>query len=201
MACHGGPPAVNRRPADAPPILAYIRAMQPLLSRPFRLGQLGAQPRQEAVEADAAECASLAQAYDLPGIARLRGVFTLTREAGGIIAAELLLSARLTQICVVTLEPFDSDVADHAALRFVPAAAIGESEAGEVGLELADGDLDAPDELPYVGETIDLGAALAEQLALALDPYPRKPGAELPANAADEAPHPFAALAARRPRN
>jgi hypothetical protein len=57
----------------------------------------------------------------------------------------------------------------------------------------------------------DLGEAVAEQLALALDPYPRAPGAELPAEAAEAGSEegeatapgpaaPFAALAGLRRR-
>ncbi len=44
---------------------------------------------------------------------------------------------------------------------------------------------------------IDLGEALAEQLALALDPYPRKPGAKLPSEASDDGANPFSALKAK----
>jgi hypothetical protein len=55
-----------------------------------------------------------------------------------------------------------------------------------------------------VGETLDLGEALAEQLALALDPYPRAPGASLAAaeDEEDESPArgPFAGLAPLRKR-
>ena len=51
------------------------------------------------------------------------------------------------------------------------------------------------------GEHLELGEAIAEQLSLALDPYPRVPGATLEldddAEAAPEAtrPNPFAKLA------
>ena len=40
---------------------------------------------------------------------------------------------------------------------------------------------------------------MAEQLALALDPYPRAPGAALPSEANDAAEHPMAGLAKLRP--
>ena len=56
-------------------------------------------------------------------------------------------------------------------------------------------DPDSDDEIPYSGVAIDLGEAAAEQLALMLDPYPRKPGADLPAAADDSQTSPFAALA------
>ncbi|MGI4747246.1 MAG: DUF177 domain-containing protein, partial [Janthinobacterium lividum] len=84
-----------------------------------------------------------------------------------------LLAARLTRTCVVTLEEFPVVVAEQFMVRFVPA---------EPGDEQADVelDLDADDDVPYDGTTIDLGEAAIEQLALALDPYPRKPGAERP---------------------
>jgi hypothetical protein len=41
---------------------------------------------------------------------------------------------------------------------------------------------------------VDLGEAAAEQLGLALDPYPRMPGVEMPAAEDEPEPHPFAAL-------
>jgi hypothetical protein len=58
--------------------------------------------------------------------------------------------------------------------------------------------LESPDEIPYAGDSIDLGAVLAEQLALSLDPYPRKPGAALPPEAADEPETPFSILRGRK---
>ena len=45
-------------------------------------------------------------------------------------------------------------------------------------------DDDEPD--PIVDGKIDLGALAAEFLALGLDPYPRKPGAEFAAPVAEE---------------
>ena len=151
--------------------------MQPLFSRTIRASQIGQTPRAERITADAASRAALAAAYGLPEIAELTGDFLLSHEAGGVIAAELGLRARLTQTCVITLEPFEAELTERARLRFVPAATIG--EAADLG-DLDAAALEAPDDLPYAGDIIDLGAALAEQLALALDPYPRRPGASLP---------------------
>ena len=152
--------------------------MQPLFSRTIRAGQIGQARRAERIAADAPARAALAAAYGLPEIAELTGDFLLSREAGGVIAAALGLRARLTQTCVVTLEPFESVLTEQARLRFVPAATIG--EAADLGA-VDEAALEAPDDLPYTADSIDLGAALAEQLALALDPYPRRPGAILPA--------------------
>jgi hypothetical protein len=56
---------------------------------------------------------------------------------------------------------------------------------------------------PLPADAIDLGEAVVQQLAVALDPYPRKPGAEIPAEysgAADTDGRggPFASLARLR---
>ncbi len=80
------------------------------------------------------------------------------------------LQARVLQTCVVSLDEFEAAVDEIFSLRFVPE-----------GTETDDPDPESEDEMPYSGDVLDLGEAAAEQLALALDPYPRKPDAELPA--------------------
>jgi len=67
------------------------------------------------------------------------------------------------------------------------------------GTQEEEGDPESDDEIPYLGASIDLGEATVEQLALTLDPYPRKPDAVLPEEELPDAVvHPFAALAACR---
>ena len=73
--------------------------------------------------------------------------------------------------------------------------------ASRTAQESDDADPEALDEIPYADGMLDLGEAAAEQLALALDPYPRAPGAALPEIADEaEAHRPFAALASLRRR-
>jgi hypothetical protein len=168
-----------------------------IFSRRMKAAPIGAAPVHRRIEAEPAECAALAEIFGLRAIASLAGDFTLASlaSAGGVIEATLALTARVTQICVVSLEPFEANIAETASLRFIPSAKLREdSEIVEIDPE----SLDGPDELPYSGDVIDLGAALAEQLALALDPYPRKPGAKLPPGAGSEDANPFAVLAARK---
>ena len=172
----------------------YKQAMEQGLTRLIRAAHVGNAPQVREVVADAQECEALAVLYGLPGIAALRGRFVLRHARGGVVAARLELQARVTQTCVVSLENFEAPVREVSELRFVPAASLPESE----GVELDPETLAGPDEIPYAGEMLDLGAALAEQLALALDPYPRKPGAVLPAVAGEPAGNPFAVLRARR---
>ncbi|MGC8475491.1 MAG: YceD family protein [Acetobacteraceae bacterium] len=139
------------------------------------------------IQATPAELAALAERLDLPAIAALEGRFQLHPAPGGIVAATLTLTAEVTAVSVVSLEPFPRTVRETAALRFVPA---GEEEQDDLI------DPESPDDIPYSGTGLALGEAVAEQLALALDPYPRKPGETLSVPSAGPEPdHAFAALA------
>ena len=136
------------------------------LSRPVSVERL---PATLMVEADVEERDALATRLRIVAVLALRCRFTLKRF-GSTVVAHGVLQARVVQSCVVSLEPVEQAVAETFELRFVPA-----------GRESTDDDMDpeTPDELPYDGTRIDLGEAAAEQLALALDPYPRHPDAAL----------------------
>ena len=161
--------------------------MTPEFSRQLRVDGLPPGGVRHRVEANKSECAALATRLQIPSIESLSCDYRLLPVAGGRVAASARLSARLTRVCVVSLDEFPAAVEDLFDIIFVPAELVREDE-----------DPDAPDEIPFDGGTVDLGEATAEQLALALEPYPRKPGAELPASSNDAAGSPFAALAQRR---
>jgi uncharacterized metal-binding protein YceD (DUF177 family) len=144
----------------------------PEFSRLVPLGRPSRDGTVEAIEATPAECAALARRFGLPGIATLSARFRLTPGEAGTVLAEGWLTAAVTQGCVVTAEPFDDVITESFTLRFVPVAQFDED---------AEEDIEAPDEIPYEGRAIDLGETAAEQLALALPPYPRRPGAALAA--------------------
>ena len=160
--------------------------MTPELSRPVAVDRL---PAALTVDANPAECTALAARLHIEGVLSLRCRFSLRRR-GEIVEAEGELQAEVVQTCVVSLEPVQQGVMDRFVVRFVPA-----------GSEREDEDPDSPDELGYEGGTIDLGEAAAEQLALALDPYPRRPDATLDPAADAEADTPFAALSSLRKPN
>ncbi len=77
------------------------------------------------------------------------------------------LQARVTQMCGVSLEPFESEVSAAIDVAFAPP--------GRAAIEPPLSEDDPPD--PIIDGQIDLGALAAEFLVLNLDPYPRKPGA------------------------
>jgi uncharacterized metal-binding protein YceD (DUF177 family) len=160
-------------------------------ARPQRVDTIGDDARTVEIDADAQERAALAKRFDLIGIERLTGKFTIRRDAAGIVA-EGRVAAAVTQACSITGDPLPATVDEPIALRFVP-----EQDAGQDEVELGDSDIDV---IPYDGGTIDLGEVAAETMALALDPFPRGPNAEAKLKEAgvlsEEQAGPFGALAA-----
>ena len=142
---------------------------KPELFRPVRLDRIGPDESQHEVVATPEECEALARRLDIPAIRSLICRFDLRRGPVQSVIAAGYLQACVTRICVATLEPFEMSVKEDFHLRFVPESALSEVI-----------DPEADDEVPYSDETIDLGEAAAQQLALALDPYPHRPGAEIP---------------------
>ena len=141
----------------------------------------------EAAEPVRADVARLAGLRELP---RLSAVFDLTRRGSGVHVAGQV-RAHLGQICVVTLEPIESDLTEAIDLVYAPAAQTQEKD-----LKL---DEEPPEML--VDDNIDLGAIATEFLLLGIDPYPRKAGAEFaPIKVDDAGARPFAALEALKKR-
>ncbi len=175
--------------------------MTPELSRIVRAGEIGSVRRVETVTATPAELAALAARFDLLALDALTARLTLYRDARGIRLTGPLHAAG-AQACVLSAEPVAFALDEAVDLTFSDAAVAADDE-----IELTDADLDI---LPLDGDALDVGEAVAQSLGLALDPYPRAPGATAPAGlviseaeaeaiaAADKArANPFAAL--RRP--
>jgi hypothetical protein len=110
--------------------------------------------------------------------------------------------AVLEQACVVTLEPIAVSLDEPVEVYFEGRA--GELPDGEGVVVLDPEAPDPPEPVPGTG-VIEVGELVVQLLAVALDPYPRKPGAAF-APAAGEASQPaapespFAKLAALKPR-
>lgn len=148
-------------------------------------------PRGETVydiAATAEERLALAKRFAFLALDRLEASVTLVPLPGGLIRLAAEVSAEVQQECVLTLEPVASRIAERFTLVYGAS-----SEEGELVLS---GEAELVE--PLVGGTIDLGEAVAQQLSLALDPYPRAPGAEESLSAEPAAASPFAALAGRK---
>jgi len=138
------------------------------------------------VEATAEECAALARDFGLPGIQALSGDYHLQASAKGIHVTGVV-KASITQICVTTLESFDSMIEEEVEVDFAEPSGMPAEPPTDIH------EYEPPDEI--VNGQIDLGALTAEFLVLGLDPYPRKPGVDFSyRDPADEKDSPFAAL-------
>ena len=164
--------------------------MTPEFSRPVRLEELSPNERRYEIEAAESERAALAARFGLESIGRLKAAVGLRSEtAGRRIRLTAHFEADVVQNCVVTLEPVPAQLAGDFEVLYDRAA----SPAGrEVVVEA--GDLDV---VPLEGDSVDIGEAVAEELSLSLDPYPRAAGAQIEGAepAADAGHRPFEVLA------
>jgi uncharacterized metal-binding protein YceD (DUF177 family) len=141
------------------------------------------------------ERAAVAKRLGLQSLERLEAHVSLSRN-GDVVRAEGRLRAALEQSCVATGEAVAEHVDEPFEIIFVPEPRDGRSNQ-EIELEAEDCDI-----VFYDGSAIDLGTAIADTLALSVDPYPRSAGAEAALKEAgvlsEEQAGPFAALAKLR---
>ena len=160
----------------------------------LRLDQIRDGERLDLV-ADEAERGAIARRLDLISLDRLEAHVTLSRT-GEIVRADGRIVAVLEQSCVVTREPVAAHVDEPFQILFMP-----EPQAGgaDEEIELGAGDCDM---VFHDGSVIDLGTAIADSLALSLDPYPRSAGADAALKEAgvltEQQASPFAVLAKLR---
>jgi uncharacterized metal-binding protein YceD (DUF177 family) len=168
----------------------------PPFSRRIRVDALPADGLTQTIEASPEERAALAALNRLPAIASLTASFIVRRGGRGGARVTGEVHAEVTQVCVVSLEPFAATVDEPVDVRFAPEVEAGAARRGGEGdvEEIVEvGGEDPPD--PIVDGKIDLGALAAEYFALGLDPYPRKPGVAFdPPEPHSDQDSPFAAL-------
>ncbi len=165
---------------------------------------------QVTVAPDADGRKAIADAFNLVGVDDLVADFLLKpyRKAGLRVVGPV--TADIRQTCVVTLEPFESRLEIAVDRTFEPHSSRPRkvrdlNDDGEIEIDLET--LDPPDVI--LDGVLDLGAVICEELALALDPFPRKPGVAFEESAGfsggtqgeaaetpDDKPSPFAALQA-----
>jgi uncharacterized metal-binding protein YceD (DUF177 family) len=173
-------------------------SIAPEFSRLVPVERLEAGDLAESIAATPEEREALARRFDLLAIERLDANVALRRIGRGpVVRLEGRLEAELVQTCVVSLEPVEGRVAESFSIVYMPE----NHEAGDAILRTGAFDEDDEWPEPIVEGRIDIGEAVAQQLALALDPSPRKSGISLEdviGNAAtgdDRPASPFAVLA------
>ena len=152
----------------------------------------------EEIVATDAERAAIAAELGLVAVAALAAEVTVGRAASDMVLIDGRVRARIVQNCVVSLVPVSQEIDEPIHVRLVDSASDKAPPPPRPGAEILVGGepVEPPD--TYSGPTIDIGMIALEHFALAIDPYPRAPGAELeaPADAPPAAgTSPFAVLA------
>lgn len=129
------------------------------------------------IEANAAQREELAAQHELVSVERLEAQLLVAPWNRNGVRVSGHFQADITQQCVVTLELLHADLKDAVEGVFLPADSklgrMGFPGQGEILIDV-DG-ADSPE--TFTGDTIDVGALVEEFFGLAIDPYPRKPGA------------------------
>ncbi|MEM6650351.1 MAG: DUF177 domain-containing protein [Pseudomonadota bacterium] len=103
------------------------------------------------------------------GVKTIKGTAEVVRH-GREVTVTGEVSAQLVRECVASLEPMEEDIHVKFTLQYWSVQSLEDYP------EEMEADLDAPD--PLVGDTLHMDDVFIEQLVLAMQPYPRKEGAE-----------------------
>jgi uncharacterized metal-binding protein YceD (DUF177 family) len=163
-------------------------------SRPISLDAVGGENRTpRAISASPEECEALARRLGLQGLADFSAEMMVEWIAADEIFVRGRVVAAVVQTCVVTLEPVPNHVDEPFEAQFTTRPEL-ETADRIVGPD----DEDPPESLS--DGVLDIGELATQQLALALDPWPRLEESAVPeAFAPDPARDgPFAVLAALR---
>jgi uncharacterized metal-binding protein YceD (DUF177 family) len=148
--------------------------------------------------ADEKQRRALAKAHDLVSVQSFTADLVIKKWRKDGVKITGAVAADITQKCVVTLEPLDVRIENAIDAVFAQEgsklARPPLSADGEIILDYDGADIPET----FAGDMIDIGAVAEEFFGLAIDPYPRKPGAALE-TALDDAPDelklsPFAKL-------
>ena len=156
--------------------MSAARGETPLLDAGVRIDHLPPEGRKIDVVATQAQREAIAARLEISAVDRLEAHLEVTRFRGGL-RAHGRVEAVTVQPCVVTFVPVRQEMDEEIDRIFLPAAEQPKSSTThpEVFVDL-EGD-DTPDY--FEGHEVDLAEAIVETVALALDPYPRAPGASL----------------------
>ncbi|MDH3703421.1 MAG: DUF177 domain-containing protein [Alphaproteobacteria bacterium] len=125
------------------------------------------------IDATSEECQRIADRLDILGVERLSAKLQIQAVADGpAIRVDGRFAAQVVQRCVVSLERLATEIDEPLMVQFGPPAE------AETELEFNVDDADPPE--PLVDDRIDFGELVVQHLAVALDPYPQKSGAQPP---------------------
>jgi uncharacterized metal-binding protein YceD (DUF177 family) len=170
-----------------------MKPASPPLERIYNLARLARAGDEMTITTNPDELQRIAQWAEIRSLDALTARISLQRLSAVRYNYDADLRAELTQDCVVTLEPVRSVVQRtiHREIHYAESGPHAGSVSVEADLAADDDVIEEISDLHY-----DLAAPLLEELALAIDPYPRAPGVTFsPPSEQDGPPEsPFAVL-------
>ena len=170
-----------------------------LFSFEVKVSHVSANPITVRISANPADLVRLGKQWNVPKVLSFDAEMTLGRWKRDGVRGRGHVSSSIVQECVVTLDPVTQQVEEDFEAIFLP-------ENSRLASRMLDGngemflDPGGPD-LPelFSGDSIDVGAVVAEFAALAIDAYPRKPDLDFADRiesdpTSDKKPSPFAVL-------
>lgn len=172
---------------------------RPAFSFAVPVGNISANPVTVRMSASREECEALARQWGVSSVSALDAELHLTRWKRDGVRVSGQVRAELVQPSVVSLEPVASVVDEPVDAVFVPEGSrLARPEPNDSGEWIVDPEgPDAPE--TFSGDAIDVGNAVSECVALAIEPYPRLPGEiftppDQPEEEEADGDSPFAAL-------
>lgn len=144
----------------------------PEFSRLLRRDEWGRSASVNHISAIEAERAALATRFSLLAIDLLEADYSLATEGDNALATGTV-RAVVKQSCVATGQPVPAVIEAPFTIRFVPEASSEPQTGEEIELDAEECDI-----VEYSEGRIDIGEAIAETLALAMNPFPRSPDAD-----------------------
>ena len=129
------------------------------------------------VAATTEQCAALAARFRIIAIDMLKGSAILRPAEQGDVMIRGHVEAVVKQACVVSQEPVREEIYEAFEIRFSPHAQEIDLPDLNDAQDIDPAVLDLPE--PLIDGQIDVGEVMAQEVALSLTPYPRKPGAKL----------------------
>lgn len=149
-------------------------------------------------EASADEREKLAESLQLVECAELVAEYSINTLGSGAWLLSGNLRSRITQSCVVSLEPVEAYLSEPYSVEFrAGSTGAGTSNREHDALEVEDFEILTTDQ-------IEVGRIIYDTLSAALDPYPRKEGVEFfwedtPKCSVDQTASPFLVLKKFKP--
>ena len=164
-------------------------------SHPYELGRLSQAGDEVTIAPDKDELGRIADWAGVDGVESFIARIDLRKITPTRFAFDADLAADIVQSCVVSLEPVRTRI-ERKFSRDLFLTAAAQHAAKEI--DIAPVDEDGREEIASL--RYDLAVPVLEELALAIDPYPRAPGVhfEPPPDGDLAESHPFAALKSLR---